>query len=121
MGVSTDGILFYGVWFGPEDDDLPDWLDSESYDIYEEWERRISRSEADLIFGSHGSDSYHMWYVGVSGCGAHARRGYPEDVTAIADEALGVGREYDDKLREFLRQNDLPEREIKLWLSSYWG
>ena len=123
MGVSTDGILFWGISFDPEtDEDLPPWLDEGAYDVYDEWERRCSAFK-DVQFGSHGSDGYSMWYVTIDGLSCTAPRGYPQDVTTVADEALGIGRndEVYERLRTFVELNDLPWSEPKLLLSSYWG
>lgn len=120
MGTSTDGILAWGISFDPDDDEMPDWVSDDTED--DPWEGR-TRAFGGVVYGIHCSYDYPMYYVAIKGLATSASRGYPEDVTRIADEALGLGRDSKEhaQLRAFVELNDLPWKEPTLLLMSVWG
>lgn len=140
MGVSTDGILFYGIVYGEclfdHLDEVPQWWD----DGYGEWEEyyieRIAGftrddcedyseyydrkkpilKEADIMLGYHCSDGCTMYYVALASSNHCASRGDPEEI-----KSFEIPENADKKIRKFCEIMGFEYEQPKWWLASYWG
>lgn len=135
MGVSTDGILVFGIDFdeefplyeGREDDlDLDEIIlrsaniDRAYYDDYDSYAKNadaeLDRAGVELIY--HCLESDPMYILAVRGAVIHARRGYPEE---IKPEDLIVTEKQMQKLKDFCDKYKLECSEPKWFLCSMWG
>lgn len=148
MGVSTNGILFYGiVWddeyeiFKVSDDDWaevlakrrglinpwdsagPDcneaWVDAHRGEI-DEWSkhRKQIHEEFGVDINHHGSDSWSIPYICVNESLIVARRGYPKPVQSLNCEG------YQEKIERFVRELEIDVSAASpcgWYLVSYWG
>jgi len=117
MGISTDGLLFYGYVL-PEEVQMD--LDTVN-DMKDE--------HCEVVV--HCAWSYPMLAVAISETIKNAARGYPEEISPIlicVDEKTLT--RWDEHLREFLVKTGLLqkaqawEEEVKgpaWWLASIWG
>jgi hypothetical protein len=151
MGVSTDGILFYGYWFeeGMEfpwsDDEELDWesyvatrrgatYDAESPEYFEQYQRQQEVIKSlPVTLGTHCSGEYPMWYLAIKASEQVARRGSPKSINPHAMAAFGGNLprlstpSWNDQLIAFADEFKLPRpgqdgaSEIGWWLASYWG
>lgn len=87
MGVSSDGLLWYGVALEDDgyDDDLSERLeqiiegaDGEGYGDGREWLAEHSLTGVEFVH--HCSYDYPMYGLAVAGTSARAARGYPKRV-----------------------------------------
>lgn len=115
MGVSSDGILFYGfpIEEGSEiHDRIMSYEDDESEDmlgyLYQNGE-----TECGVGIGSHCSDSYPMFYLYAQK--QIAARGYPIDVDVKIDG------EWNKSIREFCKKYKIPWEKPRWCLASYLG
>jgi len=131
MGVSSDGILVFGIELGREDE-LPEFLYTEDGDEIEfdemvDAELGISdlsygeRAEArkaypvDLVW--HCSYDYPMYILAVPGTEVSASRGYPHEFT---DGLPTVTQEQIDALKAWAAERDI-EGEPCWILTSMYG
>ena len=145
MGVSTDGILFYGIcleeeaeipWEGADEGDVDD---VESYyaskagvkppeeeysddpkvkELYHEyWEAKNKAHEASKCdVVHHCSYDYPMFGLAVKESVESANRGYPQEVKSIA-----VQEDWDSLLKDYCEKMDVEYVQPKWWLVSMWG
>ncbi len=131
MGVSTNGILYFGFDFkeeGDEPDLEPAELDKyskpdvdchwaeEFYEAEEEFIKRGGAKEDRCSVSGHGHCDYLTLYVSVKGkC---ARRGYPEK---LSKDFFDVSQEEIEKLKRFCKVLGIKWQEPSWHLASYWG
>lgn len=130
MGVSTNGILVFGIELGEElpefledfDDTWWDFTDSISGvadDDSERWEkRRDFRDNFPVELVSHCSYEYPMYILAVNGTEITASRGSPE---VIDPASLVVSPEKIEELRKFCEEYGIEWEEPKWYLCSMWG
>lgn len=116
MGVSTDGLLFWGIAYGEEYEDH--WEREQGYG----WLDELEQQHPGIEFGTHGADDYTLPYISVKELSAFANRGYPQDVTKLL-EALERGEQgqWYDRLKTAVAATELPWQEPVLTLASWWG
>jgi hypothetical protein len=142
MGVSTDGILFYGFDLGEpgetktSTDEADEWIrnhcswakhyaarkgvtqkEDESYgDFYDR--RKVVLEESGCFIDHHCSGDYVMLYVAVKSFSAS--RGYAAPITA---EDLTPLPDAEEKLRAFCEVMGIvfDPADIGWYLASYWG
>lgn len=111
MGVSTDGILFYGIHFNEEwapDNDDWFWKDPDLEDLQ-------------LDFDRHCSGDYPMFYIAVRESHLTAHRGYPQRITS-PDVGIKTHPGWDERVLEFCKRKNIePQSECGWWLVSLWG
>lgn len=127
MGISSDGILFFGFDIGEE---VP-WIEDDCED-YEDWilwklgcnedadfdERGSFFKEAGCRIGLHCSYDYPMYYVYLIDKNIYSSRGYPERIT---DEFLTVDPEDIEKLKTFCKTLGIEWQEPCWFLASMYG
>lgn len=139
MGVSTDGILFYGISIDPEDVDIP-WKDDEEPEIFyakkkgilkpeiefseatkeeyrEYWKKKdtINKdSECKVI--THCSYDYPMYGICISESYTCASRGYPKEI-----KSLEIGNNWDNLLKDYCEVMEIEYEQPKWILCSMWG
>src|SRR5215217_6023399 len=151
MGISTDGILFYGYHL-PEGAEVP-W-DNEEHPLYEHledqwdkwfaykrgleirygessysWDAICSLEESlPVEIGIHCSDQVPMYYIAVKGSVVTASRGYPENVDRMVVRSVTHENSgWDKAIKDFVKEFEIPPpgvdeaSEIGWWLASYWG
>jgi len=126
MGMSTDGILFWGITF--EEGECP-W-DNETFDYdRDEWERYACQrlgfkdkselydveDEVGVTLGIHCSYDYPMYYLAVKDSEQTANRGYP------VDAKFEVGADWQEKMKEFCEALDIPVTNPRWILASRMG
>jgi hypothetical protein len=125
MGVSSDGIFFYGLiwkdteepWKSPSPDELqksaggePDWEE-----LYES--RSGKKIEACPVrMGIHCSFEHSMHLLAIKETMVEASRGYPEQA-----KILTVKPEYEGQLREFCEIMGIKWRDPAWWVTSLYG
>lgn len=125
MGVSTDGILAFGIDFGEE---LPEFL-ADFEDVWWDYTDSISgetdykkRSEfrdnhiADLVM--YCSYEYPMYILAINGTKTEVSRGYTEE---IDPSDLRIPQEKIDAFKAFCEENGVEWQEPKWLLASMWG
>jgi hypothetical protein len=137
MGVSTDGILAFGIaydedceFFSQDDFDLEDMLaeeaglrepDHEDYkrqDWKDYWEAKRATAEgAAISHVVHCSYDYPMHILAVRRLSFSARRGYPVEI----DMTLQPTDDERDALKNFCEKHGLEWSEPKWLLASLWG
>jgi hypothetical protein len=139
MGVSTDGILFYGISISPEDVDIP-WKDDEEPEIFyakkkglleptsefsenteneyrEYWSKRdfINKSSKCKVI-THCSYDYPMYGICISKSYTSASRGYPEEI-----KSLKIEPDWNELLRMYCEVMEIKFEQPKWILCSLWG
>lgn len=130
MGVSTDGILVFGIELGEE---LPEFLE-DFYDIWWDFtdsisgvaeddpkrceKRRDFRDNFPVELVSHCSYEYPMYILAVKGTKITASRGSPK---VIDPTSLVVSPEKIEKLRKFCEEYRIEWEEPEWYLCSMWG
>ena len=115
MGVSTDGILFYGAHLPEITENVVRLLCLDPDEEYDEWELMEELCKKyGLSFGAHCSYDYPVFYVYIKQYSAS--RGYPEKI--INQSIL---KEDTEKLKLLLKDLDIEEDQIGWWLASMWG
>lgn len=124
MGVSTDGILFYG-FYEKEQGDWSDDYEDEEYieqhgqtmfaDRFEELYRT-----SNLYLGTHCSNNYPLRFLAIKSSLIEASRGHPE---SIDPRQMIVQSEWNSLLRTCLAEMsiDVGKQEPGWYLASYWG
>jgi hypothetical protein len=131
MGMSTDGIAFYGMVSAEEgltleDEDEKEYEEYVDYDIMEEVEERLIAAGLKTRIHSHCSDSYPMYLLAIGDGGYlkkgecslfHASRGCPEKMD------ITVKEDWDKDLKKAAELIGWPkdEREIAWWVVSDMG
>jgi len=140
MGISSDGILFYGIMFDWEDGNEP-WADDEggdeawvcdklgisdkepkhddykSQDWKDYWEYKRERlADIGIEFVLHCAYDYAMWGLAISPTILRAYRGYPKEI-----DSIDIAEEWNEKLRAFCELVGVPYSEPKWWLCSVYG
>lgn len=117
MGVSTDGLLFWGIAYDEEYQDH--WYQG---DFGYDWLEELEQQHPGIEFGTHGADDYTLPYIAVKDLSAFANRGNPQDVSKLL-EALQAGEQVQwyDRLKAAVEATELPWREPVLTLASWWG
>lgn len=131
MGISSDGILLYGlIW---KDDRTP-WkeptpaefekvgLDPEGSEGEPEWEdlyemrsgKKLGACPVDV--GVHCSYSHKMWFVGIKETVVRADRGHPQQA-----KILTVKPEWEAQLREFCEIMGIEWQTPAWWVASIYG
>ena len=147
MGVSTNGILYFGIELGDEEDVCFPWDDfvDKDNDIYVDdyiamklgvtepdvpyegnealfskcWEdKRKAIKATGCEVNYHGSSACVMYYVTLTAKHLEARRGYPE---AVTEEFLKVTDEQKEQLKKFCAIIGVEWKEPKWMLASYWS
>lgn len=142
MGVSTNGILFYGICVDPEDVEIP-WhegdMDIEEYyakqmgldapdeeysdeviiqDKYHKfWKERNkihAASKCEVVY--HCSYDYPMYGMAISDSVITARRGYPEEIKNINKDA-----QWEALLKNYCEKMGVKFEQPRWWLVSLWG
>ena len=116
MGVSTDGILFYGIDLG-EDFDIGEYLASRGLASEEEsdWDLcELSSPECEI--GMHCSGSSPEPFVCIKESHYVNKRGYPTEIP----DGLTAKPEWRDQIAAFCAANDLPFAEPRWLLASMW-
>jgi hypothetical protein len=134
MGVSTDGILFYGIAY--DEDGL--WEESKEWDYENDWEetfyirtgtpcypkdgwfeaQKATKAKWGVEIGRHCSDECTMYYVALVSHNFSACRGYPEEITA---EKMALPADADEKIKAFCELMGIPYEKPKWMLASYVG
>jgi hypothetical protein len=131
MGVSSDGVLYFGFQVGGEEE-VPEWLeDVEDHDFenflcekaglpenatWEDRKKVINACPADLyLFCSY---EYPMYILGVRGAEYRAYRG---DIVEINPESLFVDPDKIGKLKIWCEDNGIEWQEPKWLLCSMYG
>lgn len=144
MGVSTDGILFFGFDLGEDEENEWPWEEEDEdwenaylkrkgfetvpftadgspgrskYESYYEKRKELLK-ECACTIGHHCSDSYGMRYVALKDHNMYAWRGEPKEVPP---QFLMVSNEEVSKLKEFCEFMGIEWRTPKWYLASYWG
>lgn len=125
MGVSTDGILVFGIDLGEE---LPEFLE-EFEDVWWDFTNSISgeteyekRSEfrknypLDLV--TYCSHEYPMYILAINGTETNVSRGYTEE---IDPDDMKVPEDKIAALKAFCEEYDIEWQEPKWLLASMWG
>ena len=127
MGVSTDGILVYGIPMEEEFNFMGELYTDEYIDhllgVEEcEWDvRRDARNACPVEIVSHCSYDYPMYIVALTGTRIWASRGYPVEVDP---EKLNIDPEKIKEYHKFITDKGIPvpEGETPHWvLCSMWG
>ena len=147
MDVSTNGILYFGIELGDEEDVCFPWDDfvDEENDIYVDdyvahklgvdepdipyegneelyskfWEEKSAAIKATgCEVDYHGSSACVMYYVTLTAKHFTAHRGYP---TEIKPEDLVVTDEQKEQLKKFCEIIGVEWKEPKWMLASYWS
>jgi hypothetical protein len=130
MGVSTDGILCYGVLI---DSDDPPWTEADKKaalddccDVATYWVAKQLRLlywwcgtfvDQGIEVVAHCSDEYPEFILAMHGTVTCASRGYPEAV----DPAAMMTEEGRARFVETLRKLGIVDPQPQWWLCSYWG
>lgn len=140
MGVSTDGMLYYGFtldedeeWF--EDDEDLDWEDiacerlggpnppDVPYEGNEKvhsqfWNKKHAFIESLAVrMGYHCSCEYSMYFVYINTSYTRAARGYPEDL----GKTLPVAEDtWDAAIKDFCEKMGIEYKEPHWELASLW-
>jgi hypothetical protein len=113
MGVSTDGILFYGIPV-EEDSDVHERInDKDTSEGTIARLRNYGESDMGISIGTHCSGEYPMYYIYA--CDQTASRGSAVEVD------FEVKSSWDRNLRAFCKKHNVPWEQPKWWLVSYWG
>lgn len=143
MGTSTDGILFFGIDLGEDEDDSFPWQGEDWEDFAADklgvsrpevpWEgnedvfRKYWKEKAEAIealeceIGTHCSDSYPCYFVAPKKKVLVAARGYPLEVTKDFLDVDVRNTEISESLKNFCELMEIPWQEPKWHLASYWG
>lgn len=116
MGISSDGILFYGILIPEDDESVYDEDDERLGPIIEE----LRTAGFDL--GIHCSYDYPMYYLAPSSLVVRASRGYPKDVRdfhEVAFEARSAG--INQMLKRQADKYGFPWSEPRTYLASVMG
>lgn len=119
MGVSTDGILFWGFTFAGEDHRHidPPWEGHwSSWEWKAEKELKEKLTALGIEIDSHCSSEYAEYYITLTETKHTASRGYPEEITQ-----LEVPKDGRDRLQKACALLCIEWQEPKWWLASYWG
>lgn len=120
MGVSTNGILWYGYHFDEGEVEVDKWED-------------LPESTG-VTMGVHCSDSVPMYYLAIKSSELTAYRGSPKLVNPYKTAAHSgnprpgdMRGDWDKELLAFAEVFGLPApdtngaSELGWWLASYWG
>ncbi len=135
MGISSDGMLFFGIDFGEdlpepfaglEDDggfDFDEWLCERAGLPYKgtetDWEgREAAKAACPVEYEIHCSYDYAMHIFCARGLGWRASRGYPVE---IDPKNLIVPQETIDRMKAWFDEVGLPWSEPKWILCSLYG
>lgn len=119
MGVSTDGILVFGIPLeeGIEFPEVEGYGDDFGEYVYDA-RREDPNFPVDLV--THCHHEYPMYILAVSGTETTASRGYPQKIDGLPE----VSAAQIDRLRAFADAHDLGdycEGEPGWYLCSMWG
>lgn len=139
MGVSTDGILVFGIDL---DEELPEqWQEYEDFDFNEmvaedadvwPWRKDMTEDEKTEYWSTfnkavnacpvelvtHCSYEYPMYILAVRGFAYNAKRGYPQEITS---EDMNVPKDKIDAMKLWMEEHELEWSEPKWLLCSVWG
>lgn len=132
MGVSSDGMLYFGFPVG-EDEEPPIWLeDTEDHDFeifliekagmsyeknsYEERSAVIKSCPADLML--YCSYDYPMYILSVRGCEHRVSRGHFKEITT---DMLKVDEAKILDFKKWCEENNIEYKEPKWLLCSMYG
>jgi hypothetical protein len=132
MGVSTDGILVFGIDLGEEipdfleefEGDFDNFLDSisglpqygeEGHDFTKD---REFRDNYGVSLTTYCSYEYPMYIIAVNGTETNVNRGYVEEINP---EDMKISQEKIDKLKSFCEEYGIEWQEPKWLLASMWG
>jgi hypothetical protein len=125
MGISSDGIFFYGMIWRDEDnpwkEPTPEELTKAKYgepDWEELYEMRSKKklSECPVELSIHCSFECGMPYLAVKETLVRASRGHPELV-----KVLTVKPEWEGQLKEFCEIMGIEWRDPSWWVTSLYG
>jgi hypothetical protein len=129
MGISSDGMLYFGFTVGDEDSS-PEWM--EEYEEFEDflcakaglptdspWQVKSNLVEAcPASLEWYCSYEYPMYILAVRGASFRVNRGYVEE---IAPADLVVNPERIQAFKTWCETNDIPYEEPKWLLCSMMG
>ena len=140
MGVSTDGMIFFGILLDDDvfdtEDDTDDWAcmyarlaqgitcpDVEyegNQEVFSEFWKKVREAVEHSLcsIGYHCSDSYPAPYVALSRANLNASRGYPEELDV---EMFKVTEEEIQAIKDFCEVLGVPYSTPKWYLASFWG
>jgi hypothetical protein len=125
MGVSTDGILFYG-FYEAEESEWAEYDEGDEAYLEEHGQSRIDGlfeqkfKKTNLYLGSHCSDNYRLRFLAIASTHIEASRGYPQKVDPTS---MIVQPEWEPLLRNCAEELgiDLGDKKPDWYLASYWG
>lgn len=109
MGVSTDGLIFYGILFGEE---LSEHIINKIFDLsFEDF--------YPFNIENYCSGDYPMYVLVIKESVIRASRGYP---SLITKKEFRERKDWDEALIKFCKENELEYQQKPNWyLGSYWG
>lgn len=126
MGISSDGIFFYGLLWKDEDVEpwkspTPDELEKSKYgepDGEELYEVRSGNNpeNSPVEMGIHCSFNCSMHYLAVKESHVTAWRGYPKQA-----KVLEVDPKWERQLKEFCEIMGIKWKEPAWWVTSLYG
>lgn len=138
MGVSTNGLLFYGILLEEDegefietihpmgnDFDIEDYI-MEKYGFTMKWEegednedyynkRFKVKATIPCIILTHCSYDYPLYYLALKKANYSASRGNPEEVN------FSLPPDADDTIKKFCDKVGIPYSKPKWYLASLWG
>jgi hypothetical protein len=131
MGVSSDGLVFFGILIAAEGDihgrieeEKRAGPDGEPNPGTLGWLVWMGDEDGGCIIGTHCSGEYPMYFVALRASVVRAWRGRPVDLSNHAILRLGIYRDtriWPGLIAEFCRKWDIPHEEPRWYLASYWG
>lgn len=126
MGISSDGILVYGIQLKEEffDDSFSDDEDIENEDAgglsgakLLSWMQYHNKPVDDIILVTHCSYDYPMYILGINETECTAWRGSPVKI-----KSLSIDPEWDIKIKSFIKKYKIKTtKSIGWWLCSIYG
>lgn len=124
MGVSTDGILFYGFYETEEGE----WDENEEGEEYIEEHGESMTSDhfrekfknANLYLGTHCSNGERLRFLAIKSTHIEAARGHPQKIDPAS---MTVQPEWEPLLRSCAEELELEigDKKPDWYLASYWG
>lgn len=130
MGISSDGIFFYGICFKDEDhpwrlasdEELKEMKEKKSYSDETDWEATYEvrtgkkASDSPVEIDIHCSFECSMYLVAIRETFVKAYRGDPQKAKTVL-----VKPEWGVQLRRFCETMGIPWQEPGWWVTSLYG
>jgi hypothetical protein len=128
MGISSDGILYFGFQVGG-DEELPEWM--EDYEEFDEFllakaglpldtswqESKAIREACPVDLQTYCSYDYPMYILGIRGAEYRAHRGYVVEIGA----EMAVPQDRIDAAKSWCEANGIEWHDPKWLLCSMYG